>query len=547
MSRRWPAGLVALVAVFALASTGLSKPPDLPKYQNVTVMPSVSDVVADPALLQAYGFFNSYPIQMLNVEDFDAPRGEEASELPAPEVIRHAPHEEPDGDCPCPEKTGHACPRPSLMESKKRLEAAQQAMEKVHERLQAGDYAGAVKFLEQARELIAGSACAGSMDAMLKQAIEHFAALEAAHRERKMMREAQQYLLEKHGVEPEVAPTPPDEAPNSGDQGSGEAKQVRGTPAACGRVVVFERRGAEAGSCWVGRAVQVAGQPDGEVKVEVRVEVSAGVVRPMKAVRRVGCGPQCPAVVNGAACEPKTCCSMAACLHNVPLLSALEYVRSVTGCEVVIDVAGLHQAGVSPVEPVSLDVQGMPLYSALDLMLRPHGLRAVVSGGTIHVTCSPECRAAATGAAEKAGPNACGEDVCPKCSAMHAQATKAQEDAARRMMVEGLLKACRLAVMDGRFARAAELAREAHALDAARVECEPMVIKLDLLGQHRAAPGAPTMRILTTGAARPAAGSEEAEESPEGETRLVPHLPGVFADVVDALDAAARRADAPKK
>src|SRR5262249_48898039 len=155
-------------------------------------------------------------------------------------------------------------------------------------------------------------------------------------------------------------------------------------------------------------------------------------------------------------------------------------------------------------------------------------LQAVVSGDTIHVTCSAECRMAPTAAPEQPCTNAC-QDVCPKCAALHAKATRAQGDAARELMVDGLLKACRLAVADGRVATAADPARQAHALDPARVESEPMVLKLDLLEQYKPRPVAPMMRILTTtGAARPAGGSEEAEEAPEGETKLVPHLPGVF-------------------
>src|SRR5262249_9776401 len=161
---------------------------------------------------------------------------------------------------------------------------------------------------------------------------------------------------------------------------------------------------------------------------------SAGV-RTTKVVRRIGCGSS-PTVVNSAACEPKTCCALAARLQNVPLISALDYLRGVTGCKVGIDFEGLHKVGVSPVQPGSLDVQGMPLYAALDLMLRPHRLKATVRDNVIHVTCAADCPAGnvTNAAPQTAEPTSSGEDVCPKCAAMHAKATKAHEEAARTMM-----------------------------------------------------------------------------------------------------------------
>src|SRR5262249_19850765 len=45
----------------------------------------------------------------------------------------------------------------------------------------------------------------------------------------------------------------------------------------------------------------------------------------------------------------------------------------------------------------------------------------------------------------------------------------------------GLMKACRLAAEAGDMSRAADLARQAHALDPARVEADPLVYKMHLL------------------------------------------------------------------
>jgi hypothetical protein len=243
-------------------------------------------------------------------------------------------------------------------------------------------------------------------------------------------------------------------------------------------------------------------------------------------------------------CPHKSNCPLVAHIQQVPLVTALDQLRCATGCKVVIDFEGLQRAGVSPSEPVSLSVQGMPLSCALDLMLRPHHLQASVAGDVIRVSCAGECRK--TG--EKADPNAC-EEVCPKAAAMHARAVKAaraREQAGKKIMVAGLLKACRLALADGRFEKAAELARQAHALDPAAVEADPMVIKLDLLNQYKPV-AAPNPSGPTAAGARPVGAAEEAEETPDGQTKLVPHLPGTF-DVVEALEAIERQTETlPKK
>jgi hypothetical protein len=47
--------------------------------------------------------------------------------------------------------------------------------------------------------------------------------------------------------------------------------------------------------------------------------------------------------------------------------------------------------------------------------------------------------------------------------------------------VNGLMKACYLAIEGGRYAKAADLARQAHALDGARVEGDPLIFKFHLL------------------------------------------------------------------
>jgi hypothetical protein len=70
--------------------------------------------------------------------------------------------------------------------------------------------------------------------------------------------------------------------------------------------------------------------------------------------------------------------------------------------------------------------------------------------------------------------------ACPKCEKLHAARTKGTH-----AQVEGLMKACRLAAEAGRHAKAAELARQAYALDAQRVKADPLVYKMHLLALKR--------------------------------------------------------------
>src|SRR5262249_13558766 len=121
--------------------------------------------------------------------------------------------------------------------------------------------------------------------------------------------------------------------------------------------------------------------------------------------------PARPPGVNGHGC-PNAGCPMAAFMQGVPLVSALDQLPAATGWEAVLDAEGLHHAGVPPTVPVTVQVQGMPLHCALNLMLRPHRLEARVCGDVIHVTCTAECRTAA-GCGEKNDPAACEEMVCP--------------------------------------------------------------------------------------------------------------------------------------
>ncbi|HEY7310903.1 MAG TPA: hypothetical protein VH643_16180 [Gemmataceae bacterium] len=118
--------------------------------------------------------------------------------------------------------------------------------------------------------------------------------------------------------------------------------------------------------------------------------------------------------------------------------------------------------------------------------------------------------------------------------------------------VDGLMKACRLLMSEGLHERAAELARQAHALDPERVMADPLIYKMHLL--------ADTPAKQPFGSTPPAGTSEESEEpatcpycptsgkpiqgilkqkkeNKSGPTTLlVPALPPVEYEVVPALD-----------
>jgi hypothetical protein len=70
--------------------------------------------------------------------------------------------------------------------------------------------------------------------------------------------------------------------------------------------------------------------------------------------------------------------------------------------------------------------------------------------------------------------------ACPKCEKLHAARMKGTH-----AQVEGLMKVCRLAAEAGRHVKAAELARQAYALDAQRVMADPLVYKMHLLALKR--------------------------------------------------------------
>jgi hypothetical protein len=199
-----------------------------------------------------------------------------------------------------------------------------------------------------------------------------------------------------------------------------------------------------------------------------------------------------------AACFPgvegKLCLPVCARFVGVPLADALSQLGGTFGVPIVIERDQMKLNGVDLSSPVSLHVDHMPLRVALDVMLRPLGLEPVVKGRAVHITC-----------AARATPAKCDGEACEPCP--EAQRMHEAHRAGVKAQVDGLFKACYLAVEAKRYAKAAELARQAHALDPARVEADPMVYKMHLLG----AEGCP---MNDEPAVEPPAGCPAAGEAP---------------------------------
>jgi hypothetical protein len=200
---------------------------------------------------------------------------------------------------------------------------------------------------------------------------------------------------------------------------------------------------------------------------------------------------------------------------DAPLSHILNDIRDQFGVPIVIDQGVLEKVGLSPDGvPVTFHAENVPLQVGLDLMLRPLHLHAEVKGCI--VTIGPaECSKAPE-------PKSCGESVCPKAEAMHAKCLGTTEQ------VNGLMKACYLAIREKRFEKAADLARQAHALDPERVEADPLIYKMHLIAEKGVEKPAPKC----------APDQPECVPAPNGPQGLflTPALPGV-GDVVPVLDA----------
>jgi hypothetical protein len=124
------------------------------------------------------------------------------------------------------------------------------------------------------------------------------------------------------------------------------------------------------------------------------------------------------------------------------------------------------------------------------------------------------------------------ESACPKCEKMHQEVMKRarQKAAGVKEQVDGLMKACYFAAREGRNAKAADLARQAHALDPKRVEADPLVYKLHMLAEKGQCEECETPR--ETSPACPKCPTDPVENN----VSLRPSLPAVDPEIVPALD-----------
>jgi hypothetical protein len=216
---------------------------------------------------------------------------------------------------------------------------------------------------------------------------------------------------------------------------------------------------------------------------------------------------------------------------GMPLSKVLDEIRDHFSLPIVVDQEALKKAGIASPDAIAVTfhVEQMPLRVALDMLLRPHHLKAEVTGCVLCITAMP---ASTQGEGEEAGEEpaakSCGS-ACPKCEEMHAKCAGIEEQ------VTGLMKACYLAMGEGRFEKAADLAREAHALDPARVEGDPLIYKMHLLAEKCTKP-CPATKCPST----PCQGANNQPDPAACDApvqAIRPALPAVNGDTVPALDA----------
>jgi hypothetical protein len=165
---------------------------------------------------------------------------------------------------------------------------------------------------------------------------------------------------------------------------------------------------------------------------------------------------------------------------NVPLRKAIEDIRDWHGINIYIDEPALNEEGISLDRPITLKLEQVALKSALNLILKNTHLTYVVKDEVLQITTATQARREVpAGYAVPHDETAC-PSACPKCERLHAAHAKGVHE-----QVEGLMQACRLAAEAGHHAKAAELARQAYALDAERVMADPLVYKMHLLALKR--------------------------------------------------------------
>jgi tetratricopeptide (TPR) repeat protein len=178
------------------------------------------------------------------------------------------------------------------------------------------------------------------------------------------------------------------------------------------------------------------------------------------------------------------------CDYNAAPLQMV--LSSLCGCRplsIVFDEAALQDAGVNLLSPITLKLANLPVKMAIDLALKQVHLGCIICDKTLLVTseeCAagvPSCWCVPTPVAEEK-PQACCPSACPKCEEMHAKVVR------KCKQVEALLAACRQALNEGEYEKAAECARKAHELAPQRVEAEAVVYRFYLFAEKQGKAGA---------------------------------------------------------
>jgi hypothetical protein len=150
---------------------------------------------------------------------------------------------------------------------------------------------------------------------------------------------------------------------------------------------------------------------------------------------------------------------------NVPLREVLAKLAESQVVPIEVD---LHPRSVSKVrlsQPISVTVEHAPFRVVLEKVMQQAKLSSTMTDGVVRVT-APRAVEPVEGEIQLA---------------VARKVTNEQESTA-----EGLMTACHQELSDGHVEKAAELARQAHELDAERVEADPVVYKLHLLEVEKA-------------------------------------------------------------
>lgn len=523
---------LALGVILAFAGFTAAKPPDLPDNMPIIVAPELSPAndVQSPiqqALAQSL-LYTTHPIILLS------------------------------GQCPyqqCPSQCQPPCPPDtaalrSVLENLEALEQCADDIEKAYELAEQGKHKEAVKCLKKAKKRCPGS----SFEEKVNEALATIEIIKA-----------DQCQPCEEAAEPECEHSGCCFAQFSRCWMSQmeywfQAKQVvggccaKGTKAAsCGKGCCADGPKCCAKSCKECKCGE-------KCKCGAECEPACGDCKDCpnckgckkcddcKCDKPTSCGPPC-----GKPCHPCKPCKPEAkapcadlnkpvcvCYQQVPLCVVVDALRASTGVPIVIDHAAISQAGVCITHPVSVHALHLPLQIALDLVVKPIQLTTKVEGGVVvigvpPVTVQHGCKPVAPKTEEACEPSDCEKSACPKCDEMHIRIKRKIHHRLRKKLgvkeqVDGLMKACYLAVETGRHAKAVDLARQAHALDADRVESDPLVYKLHLLQEGQKCEEQPKS-VDCPAAGEPSNNYPDGKVPSENVTKCVPPLPAACVDV----------------